>query len=520
MYLKTKNYRDFAVIEDGLVVREFHDARLARKCLPGDIVSIDCPEGCKLVCRSSHPMIAGLLELQSKVKYGFTSRNVPLYLFTPYNESYPSFIVGSSDQGSVNRIGLVRFEGEWTETFPRGTLIRLLDVGADEEALFWTYSPYACEKYKGLYPDPPSLEKRRLISNAFHIDPAGCRDVDDVLNIDYVGENTYVTITIADVSASIPTGHPVDLRAAHIGQSLYQDGQVRNMLPPLLSEGVCSLLQGSKKAGLSLKVCLEDLTDLEWFESAVSVSSTYDYDSIYSSDLVPVLKKMSAAFGLESDDSHVWIEAAMKFYNIQAARLLKKEGLGVLRSHSAPDLLRFVGLDSSLAFLAYSSAQYISAADTSKNTLHWGLQEEAYTHATSPIRRYADLVNQRALKCILFSVKSNSETLISCDKLNAAAKAAKQHDRDYVFLKVLKQQPTGVVGGTVIEIRNEKISVYVKEWSIIVKLKYKLTADGLFLTKDESGTFSLLKGQEVRVAYHSNFLLRSWKRRIILNLEV
>ena len=231
---------------------------------------------------------------------------------------------------------------------------------------------------------------------------------------------------------------------------------------------------------------------------------------------------MSSAFGLESDDSHKWIEAAMKFYNIQAAKLLKAKGLGVLRSHKAPDVEKlesYTSVDPSLAFLAYNAAIYVSGPyDESVN--HWGLGETAYTHATSPIRRYADLVNQRALKCILFSVKSNSETLISCDRLNAAAKAGKQHDRDYVFLKVLKQQPTGVVGGTVIEIRNEKISVYVKEWSLIVKLKYKMTAGGLFLTKDESGTFSLLTGQEVKVAYHSNFLLRSWKRRIILNLEV
>jgi len=512
MYLKTKNYRDFTIIEDGLVVREFHDARLARKCLPGDIVSIDCVGGCKLVSRLSHPTIAGLLELQSKTKYGFTSRNVPLYLFTPYNESYPSFIVGSSEQGSsINRIGLIRFEGEWTETFPRGTLIRLLDVGADEEALFWTYSPYACEKYKGLYPDPPSLERRRLITNAFHIDPVGCKDVDDVLSIDYVGGLTYITITIADVSASIPVGHPIDLRAARIGQSLYQDGQVRNMFPPLLSEGACSLLQGSKKAGLSLKVCLEDLTEIEWFESAVSVSATYDYNTIYSSDLVPVLKKMSAAFGLESDDSHVWIEAAMKFYNIKAASLLKGVGLGVLRSHSAPDS---AFIDPSLAFLAYKSAQYVPSS--SENTLHWGLQEQAYCHATSPIRRYADLLNQRALKSILFT--GLSQDLISCDRLNMLAKAAKQHDRDYVFLKVLMRSPTGHVDGTVIELRDEKISVYVKEWSLIVKLKYKKREDGLFFKRDESETFSLQTGQEVKVAYHSNLLLRSWKRRIILSL--
>ena len=142
--LFTKNYKDFSVKENGVIIREFNDARLARKCLPGDEVSIDCVTGCNLIKRTEHPIIAGLIELNSKTKYGFSSRNVPIFLFTPFNESYPPFVVGCSERDTtVNRLALVRFDEVWNDTFPRGLLTRLLDIGSDEEALFWTYSPWS-----------------------------------------------------------------------------------------------------------------------------------------------------------------------------------------------------------------------------------------------------------------------------------------------------------------------------------------------------------------------------------------
>ena len=521
MYLSTKNYRDFTVLEDGVVMREFHDAKLARKCLNGDTVSIDCETGCMLVKRANHPIIAGLVELKSKVKYGFTTHNVPIYLFVPYNESYPPFVVGCSEHDvSVNRIGLIRFENDWKETFPRGHLVRLLDIGAEEEALFWNYSPIACEKYKGTFPDFPSLQGRRQLNDSFHIDPVGCKDVDDVLNIDVVDGLTYVTITIADVSASIPVNHPLDIRASAICQTFYQDGvQPKHMFPPFMSEGYLSLLKGSRKPGLSLRVCLLDLS-VEWFESAVSVEQSFDYDSIYTSDLVHALKLMSAAFGHESDDSHVWIESAMKFYNIQVAKLLKAEGLGVLRSHSAPDLQRYKDLDPSLEFLAMTSAKYVLSS--SSDCKHWGLNEEAYTHATSPIRRYADLLNQRCLKAIVFGNK-DLISIGNVDRLNRVAKSAKQHDRDLVFLKALKKAPSGTVTGSIIEIKDKgdlrKLSIYVKEWSVIVKLKYKPGVDfGHVLSKDEKSSIPVSLGLAVSVAYNSNLHARCWKQRIILRL--
>jgi exoribonuclease R len=259
---------------------------------------------------------------------------------------------------------------------------------------------------------------------------------------------------------------------------------------------------------------------MTWFESAVNITHTFDYESVYGDDsLVSKLKKMSLAFGLESDDSHKWIEAAMKFYNVEAAKLLKRAGLGVMRSHTGSDLERYNKLVPELAFLANSAAKYVPPFG---ETRHVGLGEDAYCHVTSPIRRYADLINQRHLKQILFGYTNNSSH-IDYDRLNLTSKKAKQHDRDLIFLKALKKEGTGEVSGIIAEIREFedvcKLSIYVDTWKLMVKIKYKPGLEkATVLSKDETHTIRVSVGQTVTIKYHSNLVARCWKRRIVMKL--
>jgi len=525
--LLTKNYKDFSIVDDGRILKTFSGAKNASKCLPGDSVDLT-DTGCKLVSRCVQPMIAGLLELNSKTKFGYSGRNVPIYMFIPFNEAYPPFVVGCSEKDcSVNRLGLVRFEGQWDDGFPRGLLQRLLPVGADEEALFWTYSPLACMPYKGsLVSGSVDLSGRVELpaSDTFNIDPVGCKDVDDVLT--FIGSNN-VVITIADVAASVTVGSDLDRRAAAICQTLYQDGsEPKHMFPAAFSEDLLSLRNG-KKPGLSLRVCLDTL-DCVWFESVVEVGKTFSYESVYEdSDLCYKLRRMGAAFGVDTDDSHKWIESAMKFYNVQAARKLFAGGVGVLRSHAAPDTAKlemYNKIDPSLGFLAFKSATYVGAP-FSQSTVHWGLSEATYTHATSPIRRYADLINQRCLKALIgpgpglglgFDVK----------QLNLMAKAAKQHDRDFIFLRELKKigSTCGSVQGRLIgrkDVDNgmEKLSFYVPEWGIVVKTVLKKGDNDTVLTKDETTVIAINMGQEYTLVYRADLRARCWKKRLILRLK-
>jgi len=520
--LKTKNYRDFQVVTLGQPTKSFAGAKLANKCLPND--EVDATEtGCVLKQRTQHPVLAGLVELNSKVRYGFTSRNIPIYLFTPFNEAYPPFIVGCSERDSTrNRIGLITFDS-WTETYPRGNLQRLLPEGADEEALFWTHTPYACVKWKGDLPSPPPLTNRvALPKTTFNIDPPGCRDVDDVISIEWL-QDPRITITIADVAATVPQGHPLDGRAAQIGQTFYQDGnQPKHMFPAELSEDALSLLPGKSKAGLSLSFTLGDPTNVTWFESIVVTEKSYSYESIYEEPtLCTTLTQMCTALNEPTQDSHKWIEVAMKFYNKEAAKVLRKAASGLLRSHKAPDmekLKRYTAVDPSLEFLAYSAASYVPADEP--NPAHWSLGADLYTHASSPIRRYADLVNQRVIKAFLHAQPLPLPT--EPTPLNKIAKAAKQHDRDLVFVRALANASTGSTEATIIDIQYiddlTKISLHVPAWSLIVKIKSKTAGKNTIVSRDETATKTIELGQKVTLSYYSDMTARNWKRRMVLSL--
>jgi exoribonuclease R len=517
--LQTKDYKNFSVGS-----HTFAGARLANKCLPGDLVE-PTETGCVLKERAQHPILAGLIELNSKVRYGFSSRNVPIYLFVPFNESYPPFVVGCSERDTTkNRLALVKFDA-WKETYPRGLLQQLLPIGADEEALFWTYSPLACVKYKGDLPPPAELTGRRpLRGQTFHIDPPGCRDVDDVLSIEYVGDWTYITITIADVAASVPAGHPLDMRAAAIGQTFYQDGnEPKHMFPAALSEEAMSLLPGQPKPGLSLRFPLANPTDVEWFESVVQTDMSFTYDSVYqNTSICDTLALLSTALGQPSTDSHEWIEAAMKFYNTEAAKLIQKARTGLLRSHQAPakeKLQKYTAIDPALKFLAYSSAVYVTATDPEPH--HWGLNAAVYTHASSPIRRYADLVNQRVIKAYLTCSQPPQQT--DPQPLNQVARQAKKHDRDLIFVRALQNATTGRTTGQIINIQKRdtdiKLHIYVPTWQLVVKLTYAAGPDeNTVITKDEKTVHEVAIGLRVLLSYHADMTARSWKKRIILRL--
>lgn len=524
--LYTKNYKDFELKDANYAtIKSFSGVKLVDKALPNDQV-LETETGCKLLKRVEHPTLVGLIELNSKTRYGFTSRNVPIYLFLPFNEAYPPFVVGCSHKDtSVNRLALVKFDS-WTETFPRGNLIRLLDSGADEEALSWTYTPLACEKYKGSLPLTIDHSTRPLIT-AFHIDPPSCRDVDDVLTIETTDGTVYITITISDVASQIVQDSPLDLRARQIGQTFYQEGtNPKHVFPSELSEERLSLLSNSSpKPGLSLRFPLNDPSKITWFESLVLTTNSYTYESVYENYVIcNTLKAMCQALNEPTGDSHKWIEVAMKFYNQESAKLLYSSKAGLLRVHSEPDMERlnhYTKIDPELKFLAYQSATYVPAS-SEQTPYHFGLETQLYTHSTSPIRRYADLVNQRAIKAII-----NNQTIPPTPNpysLNQVAKRAKKHDRDLVFIRAIKQSNPEVTG-KIIELSKinttgqTKISIYVPLWQMLIKLKYKSGSEpNTVISKNEQETYTVTEGQQITLQYYADMSQRSWKKRMVFKL--
>lgn len=87
----------------------------------------------------------------------------------------------------------------------------------------------------------------------FSIDPETAKDVDDALSIKASDDGSYdVGVHIADVSFFVKANTPLDRDARKRATSVYLVQRAVPMLPPALSEQLCSLLPGQDRLAFSV----------------------------------------------------------------------------------------------------------------------------------------------------------------------------------------------------------------------------------------------------------------------------
>ena len=523
-FLQTRDYLNFRIVtHKGETLTEFQGGALAGKALPGDMVKWDSKKGvCQLLMRTKHHPIVGVLELASKTKYGMTSRGAPMYLFAPCRTEYPFFVVGCSERNtSHNQLAVIDFEKWDTTELPRGNLRQLLgkcdNFETQKAAALLTFNPFKTPKGlgQGLAAPNIQIEREMCPSLTFNIDPAGCWDIDDVLSIRKISkDHMELWITIADVAEAIKPNTDLDEYAALQALTAYENGvAVRPMLPAVFSEGHCSLLPNTEKHGVSLvleiaKSAPEKIINHYWKLSRVQNRHKFTYDDF--KEMAPGLgipvdflaAVASGILGKLTDDPHEWIEAFMLKYNMETAKILRQVGRGILRKHEMPDYEKLAlytsigGAD--LAVLANRAAVYCAANDSAP--LHYGLKAQVYCHATSPIRRYADLLNQRVLKDILLGVMTDVRPDLVW--LNQRQRDMKQYERDIFFLCQIEFCKSAEITAIVLKREETKIKLWIPEWKRTLSWK-------------SMNALNAPEGSALRMAYFTNPAARRWKDRIV-----
>jgi len=414
----------------------------------------------------------------------------------------------------------------------KGSLIKNLgspNEESEKELILATYA-YDNKKENRSYPKyeevPNSTPSYRIFlpGFTFHIDPPGCRDVDDSLTIFYdVERNLWdISINIADVAEKIPEDSPLDLCAKQRATSFYtpEGSAAYPMLPPELSEDRLSLLPGSIKHTLSLcfsyDASTRSITEPEWKLTRTETTTSYTYDTANDAwaktPELQVLADCAAAISkqdVKRTDSHDWVQSMMVFYNKQAGKLLATYNTGILRRHrevTSPVLASIKDIPEIPEFLFYESAEYcLPSADS---TRHHGLDSDAYAYASSPIRRYADLVNQRRIKALL-SRDTLTQVQEDCIKdLNRRQKQAKAFSRDLFFMTKLatSQKGQASVDGIVVYSEMKKTKIWVPEWKRMISSK--------------NTTMSLFsRGTRVKIHWYEAREQARWKDRIVFQID-
>lgn len=546
--LQTRDYLSFEIRSDiGDVLHTFQGAKLANRCLVGDHVYWK-DDRCQLELRDEHPLLVGTIELTHSARYGFTSRKTPLYLFTPYDARYPQMIVGSNEKDKTkNRVGLVKFE-TWSETslFPRGSLQVVLgrsgEIEVEKRAILHQVCPWSYPKME-FHPEPfrgsaQHLPRTHVMGYTFHIDPEGCRDVDDVITVMRVDDGLWkIVITISDVAHFVEDGSAVDIMASLRGQTIYgETGNVlHGMLPKEYAEEACSMLPGSIRYGISLEFLWDGskMSDSRWFESTIVVDKSYTYEEFErenSTNQKIVRGVASYLAGEELLDSHEWVSQLMIYYNKEAGRKLKDAGIGILRRHSEVERDRVEWYRQHLPdwkFLAMNSAEYVLSEE--KDTYHFGLDTDTYAHVSSPIRRYVDIVNQRALKWLIHTTVEQRQNGIfivpvAMYVLNERDRMIKQFARDMIFLEAVERGRTRVKA-IIVEKREERredgwngyrIRFYVPDWKKMISSSYKKVDEDHIWSKDEKMVHEIRVGLEYEIQCSVNWSSRNWKERLVI----
>lgn len=318
----------------------------------------------------------------------------------------------------------------------------------------------------------------------FTIDGADTKDIDDAVSLEKKGDIWQLGVHIADVSHYVKCGSALDKEALKRGTSVYLVDRVIPMLPPKLSNGICSLNEGVLRNAMSVFMDINEKGEVVSYSFAKSVIKSRKkatYDDIYAiisgeadeyvtaeyCEIMPSVYEMHSLFKTlkkashergnidfdmpeakvmldekgevsdivlrERNEAHMMIEEFMVITNSTVAEHMARNNLpSIFRIHEAPDgekLDAFKSFVSTLgikppvgnitplklqAFLdsikdrkefpvvsqvALRSMQ--KASYSPENAGHYGLALAYYTHFTSPIRRYPDLVFHRSLKAAI-----------------------------------------------------------------------------------------------------------------------
>lgn len=285
--------------------------------------------------------------------------------------------------------------------------------------------------------DPARLDLTHL--PAVTIDDEWTSEVDDGLTLEVLDDGYRVGVHIADASAFVLPGTPLDEEALERGTTIYLPERKIRMVPDVLGDDLCSLIVGQPRLAFSYLVEFDadlQVRSSRLVSSRVQVARRLTYqqaDALLPDD--PVLgplyrialslrdaRQAAGAVTLPFPRVNIRVEgpdiSITRDQSEAPAQVLVSEMMILANrlsgeyfaQHDVPALFRCQpepekpippDVDTSPESL-HKLRRLLKKGEVSlKPARHSGLGIDAYSQSTSPIRRYVDLIAQRQLKAHL-----------------------------------------------------------------------------------------------------------------------
>ncbi len=357
------------------------------------------------------------------------------------------------------------------------------------------------------------------------IDGQSTRDYDDALSIEKVGDRYILGVHIIDVAHFIKKQDPIDREALFRASTIYMPDDKIPMLPAQLSEDLCSLKAGELRPGISILVTLTRLFEVVEYEivpSTIRVQRQMSYTEV--NKIVATDEELNTLYRIGKNfrekrldkgavqitlpEVNVWLDESgeitvtkvdrespsrmfvaelMIMANWMMARFLRDNNLpAIFRSQPEPKSRMFKGLEDSL-FLNCIQRKHLNRAVLGHEAEHHsGLGLDAYVTATSPIRKYFDLITQRQIRSVLgletpYSDEEIREMFHLLEQPMSNVGRIQYMRRRYWLLKYLEARRGEREEALVLDKRRDAYMVMLKEYM----LECKLPAGGLNLKPND-----------------------------------
>jgi len=318
------------------------------------------------------------------------------------------------------------------------------------------------------------------------IDSVFTRDVDDALSLTRQGDEIIAGIHITDVAHFVDHDSPLDLEIRERATSIYLPEMTIPMIPPVLSEVAASLSEGAVRPAVSALVSFgPDLAmrDFRIVASRVQVKERLSYEeadkriedtsSVEAAmhDVARALRKKRVEAGAlifrdpelhvrvaqdgtievskrdRETPSQILVSEMMILTNSLFAQFLRTRNIPAIYRSQPPACEKLDLGEEYDPVATFRCKKALSKGDLgTRPAPHSTLGLDVYTTATSPLRRYTDLLVQRQLKAALegkpFPLDNEQlENVLTEVSLPLERASSMERERQkYFLLKYLRQR--------------------------------------------------------------------------------